>query len=81
MLISNQVPSTLTKGTSSSVCSAIIYGDLRQVLLAEWGSLEIDVDQSTNFASGTVRVRALWDIDVAVRHAEAFSAMQDALTS
>lgn len=81
VLVTNQVPSNLTKGTSSGVCSAIIYADLSQVVLGSWGSLELAVDQNTHFASGAIRVRALWDVDFGLRHAAAFSAMQDALTA
>jgi len=38
------------------------------------------VDTATGSTSGTVRVVALQDADVAVRHAQSFAAMQDALT-
>lgn len=81
VLVTNQVPSNLTKGTSSGVCSAVIYADLSQVVLGSWGSLELAVDQNTHFASGAIRVRALWDVDFGLRHTAAFSAMQDALTA
>ena len=33
----------------------------------------------TDFPKGTVGVRALQSIDIAVRHAESFAAMQDAI--
>ena len=36
-------------------------------------------DPYTDFAKGTVGVRALQSIDIAVRHAESFAAMQDAI--
>ena len=41
--------------------------------------LEILVDPCTDFAKGTVGVRALQSIDIAVRHAESFVAMQDGI--
>lgn len=78
--VSNNVPSTLTKG-NSSVCSALIYGDFASLLIGEWGTLDLLVDPYTHSASGTVRVRILQDVDVAVRHAESFAAMKDALTA
>lgn len=80
VLVTNQVPSDLTKGAGSSL-SAIVYGDISQVLMGQWGTLELDVDKSNQFASGAIRVRALWDVDVAVRHAAAFSAVVDAVTT
>jgi len=76
--VSNQIPKTLVKGTSSN-CHAIIFGNWRDVLIGQWGSLDILVDPFTNSAAGTVRIRVLQDVDIAIRHAESFSAMQDAL--
>jgi len=80
VLVTNQVPSNLTKGTGTNL-SAIVYGDISQVLMGQWGTLELDVDSSNQFASGAIRVRALWDVDVAIRHAAAFSAVVDAVTT
>lgn len=79
--VSNQVPSNLTKGTSSGVCSALISGVWSDLIIGQWGSLDLMVDPYTNSTSGTVRVVALQDIDIAVRHAVSFSAMKDALTA
>ncbi len=46
-----------------------------------WGGLEILVDPYTDFAKGTTGVRALQTIDIAVRHAESFAAMKDAIAA
>lgn len=78
--VSNQVPNTLTKGTSSGVCSAIIYGNWSDLLIGMWGGLDIMVDPYTGATAGTKRVVALQDVDVSVRYATSFSSMQDALT-
>jgi HK97 family phage major capsid protein/HK97 family phage prohead protease len=78
--VTNQVSSTLTKG-SSSVCSAIIFGNFADLIVGMWGSLDLVVDPFTASTSGTVRVVALQDLDIAVRHPESFSAMLDALTA
>jgi HK97 family phage major capsid protein len=80
-LVTNQVPSTLTKGSASGVCSAIIFGNLADLLVGMWGGLDLTLDPFTGSTSGTVRIVALQDIDLAVRHAQSFSAMQDALTT
>jgi HK97 family phage major capsid protein len=77
----NQVSSTLTKGTSSGVCSAIFFGNWADLIIGMWGVLDILVDPYTHSTSGSVRVVALQDVDVAVRHAESFAAMLDALTA
>jgi HK97 family phage major capsid protein len=79
--VSNQVSSTLTKGTSTSVCSAIFFGNWADLIIGQWGTTDILVDPYTGSTSGTVRVVALQDADIAVRHAESFAAMLDALTA
>jgi HK97 family phage major capsid protein len=76
--VSNNVPSNLTKGSGTNL-SAVIYGNFADLLIGMFGQLEILVDPYTDFAKGTVGVRALQSIDIAVRHAESFAVMQDAI--
>ena len=80
MLISNNVPSNLAKGSGSSL-SAIIYGNWSDLVIGMWGSLEILVDPYTDIAKGSVGIRALQSIDCAVRHPESFAAMQDVIAA
>jgi len=80
-ITSNQVPSNLDKGTSAGVCSAIIFGNFSDLILGQWGTLDINVDSASLSTSGGIRVVALQDVDVAVRHPESFAAMKDALTA
>ena len=77
--ISTQVPSTLTKGTASGICHAIIFGDFSQLILAQWSGMDLVVDPYSLATSGQVQIVANTWWDVAVRHAEAFAAMKDAL--
>lgn len=79
--VSNQVASNLVKGTSGAVASAIFFGNWNDLLIGQWGTADILVDPYTGSAAGTVRVRILQDADVAVRHAQSFAAMLDALTA
>lgn len=78
--VTNQVSSTLTKG-NQSLSSAIFFGNWADLVIGQWGTLDILVDPYTGSTSGTVRVVALQDVDVAVRHAASFAAMLDALTA
>jgi HK97 family phage major capsid protein len=78
--ISNQVSSTLTKGTSSGVCSAIFFGNWRDLLIGEWGGLELLADNVTQAANRIIRMHCYQTIDVAVRRPVSFAAMLDALT-
>lgn len=78
--VSNQVPSDLAKGSGTNL-SAIIFGNWADLVIAEWGALDVLVDPYTGGAAGTTRIRLLQDVDVAIRHAESFSAMKDAITT
>lgn len=78
--VTNAVPSNLTKG-SSSVASAIIFGNFADLLIGLWGATDILVDPYTGGAAGTVRVRVLQSCDIALRHLESFADMEDALTA
>lgn len=78
--VSNQVSSALTKGTSSGVCSAIIFGDWSQLLVGEWGALDVVTDPYTNADKGLIRVISTQLVDTNLRHVESFAAMLDALT-
>jgi len=80
-IISNQVPSDLTKGTSVGVCSAIIYGNFADLVLGLWGSLDVMVDPYNQSTTGGTRIVALQDVDYGVRNAASFAAMLDALTA
>jgi len=77
---SNQVPSNLTKGAGTNL-SAIIFGNWADLVYGLWGTVDITVDPYTNSTTGAVRVVALQDADVGVRHAESFAAAQDAVTT
>jgi HK97 family phage major capsid protein/HK97 family phage prohead protease len=80
--VSTNVPSNLTKGSSSGVCSAVILGDWSQVALGVWGNgLEIEIGtDSDDFSKALTSVRAITTIDVAVRQASAFAACLDVTT-
>lgn len=79
--VSNLIPSDLDKGASTGVCSSIIYGNWADLLIGQWGGLDLVVDPYTLAGQNKVKVTAnsLWDI--AIRRAESFAAMKDALTS
>ncbi|WP_291015002.1 phage major capsid protein [Hydrogenophaga sp.] len=79
--VTNAVPDNLTKGTSSGVCSAIIFGNFADLMMGMWGGLELMVDPYTSGDNGAVVFRAFQDADLAVRHPESFAAMKDALTA
>jgi HK97 family phage major capsid protein len=77
------VPSTLVKGSSGAVCSALIFGNFSDLLLAYWSELDILVNpfESTAFSKGNVQVRAMSTCDVQLRHPLSFAATKDLLTT
>lgn len=79
---SQQLRSTLTKGSAAGICSEMIYGNWRELLIAEWGVVELMVNpfDSTGFANGDVLIRAFQSLDIGLRHPAAFAVMSDALT-
>ena len=79
-MVTNNVPSNLTKGSSSGVCSAMIYGNFNDLLIGIFGSTEILVDPYSAMQTGVTAVRILQAIDIKVRHAQSFGAIQDITT-
>ena len=79
----NQARSNLTKGSASGVASEVYFGNWSELLIGEWGVLEIVPNpyDSTAFKQGGILLRAMQSIDVQVRHAASFAVMSDALTS
>lgn len=77
----NNVPSTLTKGSTSGSCSAMIFGNFNDLIIGEWGGVDVLVDPYTGSSTGATRVTVFKDVDVAVRHAQSFSSVQDYTTT
>lgn len=59
---SNQIPS-----------ATMIFGDWQEVVVGEWGVLEVEVNPYANFQAGIIGVRAMYSMDVGVRRPFAFS--------
>ena len=78
--ISN-VPSTLTKGSTSGTCSVMIFGNFNDLIIGQWSATDVLVDPYSGSNSGTVRIVVFHDVDIAVRHAESFSSTQDYTTT
>lgn len=73
-----QVPSNLTKGTSTD-CHAIILGVWSQLMIGFWGpGLEIVVDPYRLKKQGMIEVTSYLMADIMLRYAAAFAAIKDA---
>lgn len=82
LALTNQVPSNLTKGSSSGVCSALVMGDFSQAMVGFWGNgLEITVgEDQDDFSKALTSVRGIVTYDVAVRDPKSFAAILDITT-
>jgi HK97 family phage major capsid protein len=77
----NLVPSNLTKGDTTSACSAMIFGNWEDLYIGHWGGIDIVVDPYTLAANGDVRiVLNSWD-DCKVVETASFAAIVDLTTN
>lgn len=60
--------------TSLQMAAAtMLFGDWSQVVIGEWGTLEIEVNPYANFQSAITGIRAIVSMDCGLRYAGAFS--------
>lgn len=77
----NLVPSNLTKGTSTSKCSAMVFGNFEDLYIGHWGGIDVVVDPFTLAENGDVRiVLNSWD-DCVVAEPKSFAAVVDLTTN
>jgi HK97 family phage major capsid protein len=58
--------------TTQMLSTDVLFGDFSQVILGEWGILEIEANKyGTSFGHGGIQVRGLHMVDVAVRYPQA----------
>jgi len=77
---SQNVPSNLAKGTGTNL-SAVILGHWSDLLIGEWGVLDMLVDPYTFSNTGAIRIRAFMTVDVGVRYAGSFATIKDIVTT
>ena len=77
--VTTQVPGDLDKSTSVGICSAIIFGNWSELVIANFGIVDIVVDDKSQAIGNKVRIvlNSFWDSYLA--HPASFSAMKDAL--
>lgn len=79
--VSNLVSNTLTKGTSTGVCSAIFFGNWSDLVIGQWGGLDLQANPFSRDTEGIIRLTAAAYGDHALLRAESMAAMLDALTA
>ncbi len=80
-LVTNSVPSNLTKGTASGTCSSVVYSsDWSMFVLGLFGGQDITVDPYTLATTGQVRITINQFYDWLCRQPGAFASMDDLVT-
>lgn len=71
-MATNQMPSTLSKGSSSGTLHGMIFGNWAELLIGQWGGVDLLVNPYTKGKEALIEfiINAWYDIDV--RHAASF---------
>ena len=77
--VTNNIPQTLVKNTSGSVCHAVVFGNFADLVIGEWGAFELIPDPLTQAGKGLVVLTTNQLVDSAVRRPGSFAAIKDAL--
>jgi HK97 family phage major capsid protein len=80
--VTNNLPSNLTKGTSTTICSAAIFSsDYSMGVLGLFGAPDIVVDPYSKADTGQVKITLNQFADFCVRQPAAFAKLEDILTT
>lgn len=81
-LVTNQMPSNYTAGTSTTICHGMVLGAWSEAIIGEFGGgVEIIVDPYTVASQNMIQYHAIVMADVAVRHGASFAFTKAAKTS
>lgn len=59
--------------TLQLTAASMIFGDFSQIVIGEWGMLELALNPYANFTAAISGIRAIQTVDVGIRYAGAFS--------
>ena len=60
--------------TQNMASGKLLFGDFSNILIIDWGVLELDIDRSgARFNQGMIGIRAMWMVDILVLHPESFA--------
>lgn len=81
-LSTTQLPTNLVKGSSSD-CTEVYLANWSELLLGQWGGLEILATNigGSAWAQNAIEVRLIMNVDVQVRHAQSFVLCNDVRTA
>jgi len=79
--VTTQVPSTLDKGSSTGVCSALVFGNFNDITIGQFGAYDLILDDMTSAKYAMVNLIMHGWYDILIDHAESFSAVKDLTTT
>jgi len=82
MYTTTQLPTNLEKGSSGTVCSEVYFANWSDLIIAQWGGIDIARSDSAGsaFEKNQTKVRMIQMVDIAARHPESFCLCNDAKT-
>jgi HK97 family phage major capsid protein len=72
-LLDGEVVGFRAMSSAQVAASRLLFGDFSQLVIGEWGVLEVEANPYANFAAGITGIRAFYSVDVGVRYAASFS--------
>jgi HK97 family phage major capsid protein/HK97 family phage prohead protease len=72
-VLDGQVSGFRAMSTNQVTAGSMVFGDFSQVVIGEWGMLELALNPYANFVAAISGIRAIQTVDVGIRHAGAFS--------
>jgi HK97 family phage major capsid protein len=72
-VLEGQVGGHRATTTTQVTAASMTFGDFSQVVIGEWGMLEIALNPYANFSAAITGIRAIQTVDVGIRQAAAFS--------
>ncbi|KQS33965.1 phage major capsid protein [Dyadobacter sp. Leaf189] len=80
-IVSNLVPSNLTKGSATAIASAIIFGNFNDLYVGLWGGVEFIVDPFSAKKKAQTEITANTFYDIKVARTQSFAGIKDALVA
>ena len=80
-IVSNLIPSNLTKGTATAIASAIIFGNFNDLYVGLWGGVEFIVDPFSAKKKAQTEITANTFYDIKVARTQSFAGTKDALVA
>lgn len=79
--ITNMLPSNITKGSSGATLSKAIALESSNVVVGNWGGIDIIIDPYTYSSDFRLKISAIQDTDLVLKHPEAVCVFADIITT